>query len=333
MITSKPIKNNLSAHKLVSILVPCYNEGGTLYLFYEGLIQVVDTLTDRYDFELIFVNDGSTDNTMEVLRDLRQKDNRVNYLELSRNFGKEISMLAALDYASGHCIINLDADLQDPPSAIPLMLQKWEQGYMDVYGRRRNRMQPFVKKNASKLFHKLMNRLASVEMQENAGDFRLLDRRCADALRSMRESQRYTKGLYSWIGFNKTCIDINVAPRVAGKSKWTFSSLTRLAIDGITSHSLIPLRIASVVGLIVSFVAFIFLIWVVLKALICGDKVAGYPSLMAVNLFLGGTILLALGIIGEYVGRVFMETKCRPPYFINSINDEIPDTDSHHYGH
>lgn len=309
--------------KKVSILVPCYNEEEALPLFFNTLRRdVLDPLERKYEFEVIFVNDGSTDNTLLILQQMRLSDPRVNYIDLSRNFGKEIGMLAGMDFMSGDCLITLDADLQEPPSVIPLMLAEWEKGFDDVYGRRRDIHQSMWKKGTSKLYHRILTRLASVELPERAGDFRLLDRRCVEALRKMRETQRYTKGLYAWIGFNKAYVDYDVQPRAAGKTKWSFSDLFRLAVDGITSHSLLPLRFASYVGLIVSAIAFLFLLWVVIKALIWGDEVAGYPSLMAVILFLGGTVLLAIGIIGEYIGRIFMETKARPPYFVKSYNGE-----------
>lgn len=309
--------------KKVSILVPCYNEEEALPLFFNTLRRdVLDPLERKYEFEVIFVNDGSTDNTLLILQQMRLSDPRVNYIDLSRNFGKEIGMLAGMDFMSGDCLITLDADLQEPPSVIPLMLAEWEKGFDDVYGRRRDIHQSMWKKGTSKLYHRILTRLASVELPERAGDFRLLDRRCVEALRKMRETQRYTKGLYAWIGFNKAYVDYDVQPRAAGKTKWSFSDLFRLAVDGITSHSLLPLRFASYVGLIVSAIAFLFLLWVVIKALIWGDEVAGYPSLMAVILFLGGTVLLAIGIIGEYIGRIFMETKDRPPYFVKSYNGE-----------
>ena len=310
--------------KKVSILVPCYNEEEAVGLFYRAVTAATAGMNDAYDFEFVFVDDGSRDATVERLRELRQADRRVNIVELSRNFGKETALLAGMDYATGDCVINMDADLQDPPEAIAAMVERWENGAMDVYGRRCHRDQGAMKKLSSRLFHRLLHGLSPIATQTDAGDFRLLDRRCVDALRSMRESQRYTKGLYDWIGFGKEYVDINVAPRVAGKSKWTFMALVRLGMDGITSHSLVPLRLASVAGMVVSACAFIFLMYVVVKALVAGDPVAGYPSLMAVMLFLGGTILLALGIMGEYVGRIFMETKGRPPYFISRINGHQP---------
>lgn len=297
--------------------MPCYNEEEALAPFYAQLTKVINTLP-QYTFEFLFVDDGSTDNTLALLMDLHHSDPRIKIIALSRNFGKETAMLAGIDHATGDCVATIDADLQEPPEVLCEMLAKWEEGFDDVYGRRRHRHQSAYKQTASRTYHRFLEKISDVALEPDAGDFRLLDRRCVNALKSMRENQRYTKGLYSWIGFSKTSVDYDIAERVAGKTKWTSTKLLRLAIDGITSHSLMPLRMASYLGLGVSIAAFMFLIYVVVKAIIIGDPVAGYPSLMAVMLFLGGTILLALGIIGEYLGRIFMETKQRPPYFIKT---------------
>lgn len=304
-------------------MVPCLNEAEGLGAFHKALTDAIAPLRDRYRFEIIYVDDGSTDGTAALIEEWRAASQEVNLLRLSRNFGKELAMLAGMDFSTGDCLITLDADLQHPPHLIGAMLDKWEEGYHDVYGRRVGQHRPPVQNVFSKAYRKLLNRLSTQPVTEDgqAGDFRLLDRRCVDALRSMRESQRYTKGLYSWIGFNKTGIDFVVDRRRSGHSKWSLRKLGRLAIDGITSRTLVPLRAASILGMIVSMGAFLFLAYVVIKALVYGDPVAGYPSLMAVMLFLGGSILLALGIMGEYVGRIFMETKHRPPYLVESFNN------------
>ncbi len=308
--------------KRVSILVPCYNEEEALPLFHSTLLETLEPISTLYDFEFIYINDGSTDATLSLLQQYRAADKRVNYIEMSRNFGKEIGMLAGMDYFDGDCLVIIDADLQEPPSAIIEMLQRWEEGYEDVYGRRRMSKQSCAKRYTSRLYHKLLGKIANIEMENNSGDFRLLDRKCVEALRSLRETQRYTKGLYNWIGFNKCYVDYDISPRAAGKTKWHFTNLVRLALDGITSHSLVPLRLASYIGIVVSISAFIYFLYVVIKAMIYGDPVAGYPSMMAVLLFLGGMILLSLGIIGEYLGRVFIETKHRPPYILKSVNGQ-----------
>lgn len=303
--------------KLITILTPAYNEEAALPLFYEEVRRVTDSLADRYDFEFMWVNDGSRDGTLDVMRNLREKDGRIKIVDLSRNYGKETGMLAGFDHSSGDAVITIDADLQEPPSAIPAMLEKWEEGYMDVYGRRRSSQQSRKKRITSRMYHSLLDHISDIKLSDDAGDFRLLDRLCVDALCSMRESQRYTKGMYDWIGFSKAPVDIDIAKRVAGKSKFTFGKLLHLAADGIMAHSVLPLRMASYAGIVVSISAFVFLIYVVAKAMILGDPVAGYPSLMAVILFIGGSVLLALGIIGEYLGRIYLETKRRPIYFTN----------------
>lgn len=310
--------------KRVSILVPAYNEEEALPLFYTTLCRVIAPLESNYEFELMFINDGSRDDTLKVLHDLRQKDLRVNYIDMSRNFGKEIGMLAGFDNVTGDCVIIIDADLQEPPEVIPQMLAKWEEGYDDVYGKRKSRQQGVMKKCSSKLYHRLLDNMSDIDLSHDAGDFRLLDRKCINALSSLRESQRYTKGMYSWIGFNKVPVEYDIHQRVAGVSKWNVRKLMHLAIDGITSHSVVPLKMASYMGLVVSCIAFIYLLYIIIKSAIYGDPVAGFPTLISVVLFLGGFILLALGIIGEYLGRIFIETKMRPPYFINSINGNKP---------
>lgn len=303
----------------VTILVPAYNEEESLPLFYKELLKVTDgTLSGQYDFQFLFINDGSSDATPRIIRELRVADSRVCVIDMARNFGKEAGMLAGFDYAEGECVITIDADLQEPPEIIPAMLAEWEKGAEDVYGRRRKRNQSRLKKYSSRLYHRILAGIGDVDLHDDAGDFRLLDRKCIDAIRRMRESQRYTKGMYGWIGFRKAAVDYDIRERVAGHSKWSPAKLVKLALDGITSHSVVPLRAASYLGLIVSAIAFIFLIWVLVKAIVWGDPVAGYPSLMAVILFLGGMVLLALGIIGEYLGRIFVETKHRPVYIISN---------------
>lgn len=272
--------------KTVTILTPCYNEEEALPLFYEEITKVVSGLKERYAFEFLFVNDGSSDATLRILKSLADNDDRIKILDMSRNYGKEVGMLAGFDNASGDCVITIDADLQEPPSIIPVMLEKWENGASDVYGRRKKRSQGVIKKLSSRLYHRLLSNVSDVDLSDDAGDFRLLDKKCIDALREMRETQRYTKGMYAWIGFKKHPVDYDIAPRVAGKTKWTLPKLIHLAADGIMSHSVMPLRLASYAGLLVSLGAFIYLLYVLIKAIGWGDEVAGYPSLMAVILFL-----------------------------------------------
>jgi len=306
--------------KKISILIPAFNEEASIKYLFERL-QILMDVNVRFDWEVLLVNDGSTDKTLLLLSQMHEKDNRFNYLDLSRNYGKEVAMLAGFDYVTGDCMVIMDADLQHPPELIPEMIQYWEEGYDDVYARRSAREgESFFRKKISRLFYWLLQRMTKVEIQQDTGDFRLLDKSCIAALRTMRESQRYTKGMYSWIGFNKKEILFDQQARVAGSSKWNYFELIDLAIEGITSFTMSPLRISSFVGIVVSFGAFIYMIYVFILALIFGDPTRGYPTMMVVILFLGGFQLLSLGIIGEYLGRIFMETKNRPPYFARLYN-------------
>lgn len=308
--------------KKVSILIPAYNEEEVLYALYDRLQKVMNKL-GNYDFEVLLINDGSNDNTLNILRELRKKDNRICYINLSRNYGKETAMIAGLDYVTGDCCIILDADLQDPPELIEDMLKYWEEGYDDVYAKRKSRAgESFMKKFTSSLFYKTLQKSTRIPIQKNTGDFRLLDRRCVDALKKFRESERYTKGMFSWIGFNKKEILFDRDPRVAGKTKWNYWKLMDLAIEGITSFTTKPLRVSSFLGVIISFCAFVYIIIIIARTLILREAVKGYPSLMAVILFLGGVQLLCLGVIGEYIGRIFNETKKRPLYFVEEYNGE-----------
>ena len=308
--------------KKVSILIPAYNEEEVLYTLYDRLENVINKL-NNYEFEVLLINDGSKDNTLNILRERRKRDKRMCYINLSRNYGKETAMIAGLDYVTGDCCIILDADLQDPPELIEEMLKYWEQGYDDVYAKRKSRAgESFMKKFTSSLFYKMLQKSTRIPIQKNTGDFRLLDRRCVDALRKFRESERYTKGMFSWIGFNKKEILFDRDPRVAGSTKWNYWKLIDLAIEGITSFTTKPLRISSFLGVIISFCAFVYIVIIIARTLIMGEAVKGYPSLMAVILFLGGVQLLSLGIIGEYIGRVFNETKRRPLYFVEEYNGE-----------
>ncbi len=306
--------------KKISILIPCYNEEKTLPLLYPELVKLMEGLPN-YEWEIMFVNDGSGDNTLQLLQQLRQQDKRINYVDLSRNFGKEVAMLAGFDYVTGDCMVIVDADLQDPPALIPEMIKYWEEGYEDVYAKRRTRgKESWMRKWLSIKFYKLLQRTSRFDVMQNVGDFRLLDRRCINALRRMRESERYTKGMFCWIGFNKKEVEFDRGDRVAGHSSWGYRQLFSLAIDGITSFTSAPLRISTFVGFIVSMLAFIYMIYVFVKALIWGDPVQGYPSMVILMLFLGGIQLLSLGIIGEYIGRIYNETKNRPDYIVRGFN-------------
>ena len=308
--------------KKISILIPCYNEEKSLPLLYPELVKLMDGNT-AYEWELMFVNDGSADGTLQVLQRLRSQDQRVNYVDLSRNFGKENAMLAGFDHVTGDCMVIIDADLQHPPTLSPEMIKWWEQGYDDVYAKRKSRgKESWLRKRLSLEFYKILQRSSRFEVLKNVGDFRLLDRCCINALKSLRESERYTKGMYSWIGFKKKEIEFEQGDRVAGESSWNYRQLFSFAIDGITSFTTAPLRISTVVGFIVSMCAFLYMIYVFFKAVLFGEPVQGYPTLVILILFLGGIQLLSLGIIGEYIGRIYNETKNRPDYIVREFNGE-----------
>jgi glycosyltransferase involved in cell wall biosynthesis len=308
--------------KKVSILVPCYNEELSLPVLYEELTKTISSV-NGYEWEILFVNDGSRDNTLHVIKSLRETDKRVCYVDLSRNFGKERAMLAGFDYVTGDCMIIMDADLQHPPYIISNMLHEWENGYDDVYGKRISRgKESRLRKGFSLLFYKILQKTTRIEVLQNVGDFRLLDRRCVDALKQLRETERYTKGMYSWIGFRKKEVEFETQERIAGNSSWSFLSLFGLAVEGITSFTTAPLRVSSIFGMLVSLVAFVYMIYVLIRAFLFGDPVAGYPTLITVILFLGGVQLLSIGIIGEYIGRIFNETKNRPTYVAREYNGE-----------
>lgn len=302
--------------KKITLLIPCYNEEASLPALYDRVTQVIGGMP-QYEWQLLLVNDGSTDGTLSVLADLRTRDPRVCYIDLSRNFGKESAMLAGFDHASGDAVVVMDADLQHPPEVIGQLLEGWEEGYDDVYARRESRgREPLLRRWLSLAYYHLLQHSTRLNVLPNVGDFRLLDRKCIDALKGLRERARNTKGLYAWIGFKKKEITFVQGDRKEGKSSFNIWRLLKLAMDGITSFTTAPLRIATLLGLIVSLGAFIYMCYVLVKTLIMGDPVAGFPTLIVAILFLSGVQLLSIGIIGEYLGRVFIETKERPVYLI-----------------
>lgn len=306
--------------KKVSIIIPCYNEEQSLSLLFPELDKLSKACSN-YDWEFVMINDGSRDNTLAILEAERIKDNRYQVLDLSRNYGKEVAMLAGFDYASGDCVAIMDADLQHPPMVIKDMLAKWEEGYDDVYAARRSRgKESWLRKRLTKTYYKLLNNSTRLDVLPNVGDFRLLDRQCIEALKQLREQGRYTKGMYCYIGFKKTSVEFDTQERVAGESSMSFGRLFALAMEGLMSYTIAPLRIATWIGVLVSLASFVYAIVTLVKTLIWGDPVAGYPTLILVILFLGGVQLLSLGIIGEYLGRVYNETKNRPVYFVRTIN-------------
>lgn len=307
--------------KLVSILVPCYNEEASLAQFHEKISDIMNSDTN-YDWELLFVNDGSVDDTIIIIKELYEKDNRISYIDLTRNFGKENAMLAGFDNVKGDCMIVMDADLQDPPSLIPMMLKYWNEGYDDVYAKRNSRgKESWLRRKLSLLFYYILDHSTRYEILRNVGDFRLLDRKCIEALKKLRESERYTKGLFCWIGYKKKEVLFDRADRVAGQSKWGYHALFNLAIEGIISFTTAPLRIATFAGLLIAIWALGYMAWIIAKVLIWGEVVQGYPTIMTVLLFLGAMQLISIGILGEYIARIFNEAKKRPPYLINDIKE------------
>lgn len=312
----------MNDNKKISLLIPAYNESQSLPALREALTELMDgPISESYDFEVLFVNDGSADDTLEILRRMHDEDGRFSYVSLSRNFGKENAMLAGFDYVTGDCAVILDADLQDPVEVIPEMVEWWERGYDDVYGRRSTRgNESWLRKKLSLTFYDILQHSTRFDILPNVGDFRLLDRRCINALRELREGQRYTKGLFCWIGYSKKEVVFERHDREGGKSSFNFKSLFNLAIEGITSFTTTPLRIASVLGFLVSFIAIIYICVIITKTLFFGEVVKGFPTLMCIILFLGGVQLLCIGIIGEYVGRIFLETKHRPVYIADEYN-------------
>ncbi|MFR9635206.1 MAG: glycosyltransferase family 2 protein [Rikenellaceae bacterium] len=308
--------------KRVSLLIPAYNEEKSLDSLYVAISEFADIHTE-YEWEFLFINDGSKDRTLECLRELREKDDRVCFVDLSRNFGKEVAMLAGFDHVTGDCAIILDADLQMPPRYIHEMLQHWEEGYDDVYARRLGReTDSFLRKSFSLLYYRMLERFTKEKSVQNVGDFRLLDRKCINTLKQLRESQRYTKGMYSWIGYRKYEITYTHEERNEGISSFNFFSLLSLAIEGVTSYTTIPLRLSAALGFLVSIFTFIYMVVVFVKTIIYGANVDGYPSLMLTILLLGGVQLISLGIIGEYLGRIFNETKRRPTYVVREFQGE-----------
>ncbi|WP_319402362.1 glycosyltransferase family 2 protein [uncultured Anaeromusa sp.] len=304
----------------ITLLIPCYNEQEVLEQLWLRLNTILGEIS-AVSFEILFINDGSTDNTLHVIKKLAAQHPQISYLDLSRNFGKELAMIAGLDYADSDAVIIMDADLQHPPELIPEMIAYWKEGYDDVCAKRRQRTgESFIRRWAANTFYSLLQKISTIKIQEHVGDFRLLDRRCVEAIKLMRETQRYTKGIFSWIGYRKKEILFDSALRAAGTTKWSWLKLINLAIEGITSFTTFPLRLSSIAGLVISLISFAYMGWIIFNTLIFGDPVQGFPTLVSIILFLGGIQLIFLGVIGEYLARVFNETKRRPLYLVNEYN-------------
>lgn len=306
--------------KKISIIVPAYNEEESIPYLEKRLVALMNNMKN-YEFEVLFVNDGSKDRTLELIKNLRERDKRFCYVNFSRNFGKEIAMIAGLDYATGDAVILIDADLQDPPELIPELVKHWEEGYDDVYARRRKRTgEGFVKKFTSKMYYKVLQKMTNVEIQKDTGNYRLIDRRCINALKEMTESERCLKSMFSWIGYNKKEVLFDRPPRVAGKTKWNYIKLMDLAINGITSFTTSPLRLAIWVAIPTFMMLIIYVGYVIAKCFVTHTMVQAFQAIILLILFFSGIQILLFGIVGEYLGRIFKETKNRPLYFVNEHN-------------
>lgn len=300
-------------------MVPVFNEEDVLGEFYKRTSETLDAIP--FETEIIFVNDGSTDSSLEFMTRLQSHDPRVAIIDLSRNFGKEAAMTAGLDHSSGDAVVIIDADLQDPPELIPEMIKYWQDGYDVVFARRSSRHgETFLKKFTAKIFYRVMQRFSRVPIPQDTGDFRLMSRRAVDSLGRIRETHRFMKGLFAWIGYPQKAILYQRDPRYAGETKWNYWKLWNFAIEGITSFTEAPLKLATYLGLFTALIAFVYSAWMIFKTIMYGNPVAGYPSLMVVVLFLGGVQLMSIGIIGEYLGRTFSESKHRPLYFVNTYH-------------
>ena len=314
--------NKKEQKKILSIVSPVYNEAENLGEFYSRVINATDNL--NLEIEIIYINDGSQDSTIDIITKQRQIDNRITIIDLSRNFGKEIALTAGLDYSSGDAVIVIDADLQDPPELIPKLVEKWREGYDVVNAKRIKRKgESLLKKVMSYIYYRLLFYLSDINVPRDTGDFRLLNKNALDALLKLREKHRYMKGLFVWVGFKQKEIEYEREARFKGKTKWGFFSLFNLAFDGLTSFSIMPLRLASTIGFLSALIGFFYGAVIFFKTLFFHEPVAGFTSLVVLVTFFGGIQLLSIGIIGEYIGRIFNETKNRPLYVVKNIQGSI----------
>ena len=320
MSTAHPASDSSDAPPVLSFVVPCYNEAANIRALYDRIRAVMAARPETW--ECVCVNDGSRDDTLPVLMALATEDPRVRVIDLSRNFGKEAALTAGLDHARGAAAIPLDADLQDPPELVPELVAHWRAGYDVVNAVRLSREgEGLIKRASAHAFYRVFNRISKVSIPEDTGDFRLLSRPVLDALRQLPERRRFMKGLFAWVGFRTTSVSYHRAPRQAGQTTWSYVRLWRFALDGILSFSDAPLRVASYLGLAVSLLSFLYALNLLVQTLLFGNPVKGYPSLMVALLFLGGVQLMALGVIGEYLARVYDEGKGRPIYLVRRIAD------------
>ena len=306
----------MNSTRSLTIVIAAYNEEAALPLLHPRLLAVLDTLD--LDGRILYVDDGSRDDTWPILQALAQNDPRVALLRLARNFGKEAALTAGLDHVQTDAALVLDADGQDPPELIPEFVAKWREGYDVVYGTRTRRDgESWIKRATAAMFYRVINRLSNTPIPPDTGDFRLMSRRVLDALTQLRERQRFMKGLFAWVGFRQVSLPYRRAPRVAGNSKFNYWRLWNFALEGITGFSTVPLRVATYVGFFAAIAAIVYAVWIIAKTLLWSDPVQGWPTMMAVILFLGGVQLMALGVIGEYLGRLYLEAKQRPLYLVS----------------
>ncbi len=315
--TSPSLSANAAGRRLdlLSVVVPCYNESEGLRTLHTALTPILEGLATPY--EIILVDDGSRDNTFDIARELSRDDPRVKALRFARNFGKEAGMAAGLRHASGDAVVLMDADLQHPPALIAEMLERWKSGIDMVIAVRRTReTDSWLRRQVSRLFYRIFDAVSEVRIPQGAGDFRLFDRKVVDAIAALPERNRFMKGITSWVGFRQECLPFDVGERAAGKSSWNPLNLLRYAWDGVTSFSTVPLRVWSVLGVLIAGAACLYGLWLLISTTVFGIDVPGYASLMVSTLFLGGVQLISLGVLGEYVGRIFLEVKMRPMYLI-----------------
>ncbi|KJR42046.1 glycosyl transferase family protein [Candidatus Magnetoovum chiemensis] len=304
--------------KTLSIIIPMYNEASNIERLFEELLPVINKT--GMDYEIICVNDGSSDNTLESLINYRNRYEQIKIIDLSRNFGKEIALTAGINLSSGDAVVPIDADLQDPPHIIEDLIIGWKNGYDVVYAVREKRYgEPWLKKITANLFYRIYNYISSIPIPQNTGDFRLLDRKVVDVLNRLPESNRFMKGLFAWTGFNQTGVYFDRQARFSGKTKWNYIKLWNLAIEGLVQFSIRPLKVWSYIGFIISFISFLYGSYLVFRTMIFGADVPGYASLMVGILFMGGLQLIGIGILGEYLGRVYLEVKGRPLYVISDL--------------
>lgn len=310
---------------LISLIIPCYNEEESLPVMYKALCDVANSESSK-DFEFIFVNDGSKDKTLKVIKDLALNDSKVKYISFSRNFGKEAAMYAGLEKSLGDYVALLDADMQDPPSLLPEMIKSLDNDEADIVAARRvtREGEPKIRSFFARMFYKLINKMCEIEIADGARDFRLMKRIVVDAILSLGEKQRFSKGIFAWVGFRTKWIEHLNVERVAGETKWSFWKLFKYAIDGIVSFTIAPMRLATYCGFASAFAAFGYMLYYFIFAIITKvyETVDGYPSLLCFILFIGGLILMALGTLGEYIGRIFIEVKNRPIYITAETNTE-----------